>query len=144
VTRAPSPPTPPAPPTPAAPAAPPATPPGPTAPPARPPLSDDEASTLLDGLIYEQVVACVDLDELAALEQTIVLLAGELDGVDPARAAGLATAVVDGALHRLPVDIRRYLDTARLLCEGCPLCEEEARASRSTTSGSRRAPRGKA
>jgi hypothetical protein len=141
VTRDPSPPTPP---TPAAPAAPPATPPGPTAPPGRPPLSDDEASTLLDGLVYEQVVACVDLDELAALEQTIVLLAGELDGVDPARAAALATAVVDGALHRLPVDIRRYLDAARSLCEDCPLCEEEARASRSPSTGARRAPRGKA
>lgn len=132
------------PPTPPTPAAPPATPPGPAAPPGRPPLSDDEASTLLDGLIYEQVVACVDLDELHALEQTLALLASELDGIGPTRAATLATAVIDGALRRLPDDLRRYLDAASLLCEGCPLCEEEARASRSTTSGSRRTPRGKA
>ena len=79
-----------------------------------------------------------------ALEQTIALLASELDGVGSTRTAVLATAIVDGALRRLPVDVRRYLDAASALCEGCPLCEEEARASRSPSSAPRRAPRGKA
>jgi len=60
-----------------------ATPPTPSTPPA---LAAGDASTLLDRLIYEQVVACIDLEELHALEQAIALLATELDdvGLEPA------------------------------------------------------------
>jgi len=129
------------PPHPAAPAAPvtPAVPPGP---PVLPELSSREASTLLDRLIYEQIVACVDLDALRALETTIALLAAELDGVGPDRAPALATALLDGALRRLPEDVRHYLDGVDGLFDDCPLCEDEARASRSAPgSGPRRAAR---
>jgi hypothetical protein len=117
----------------------PPTPPPPAAAPPPPALADGEASTLLDRLIYEQVIACVDVDELRALEQTIALLASELDGVGPDRAAELATAILDGALRRLPDEVRGYLDAASALCEDCPLCEDEARAARSP----RRAARSK-
>lgn len=118
-----------------------ATPPTPTTPPA---LASGDASTLLDRLIYEQVVACIDLDELSALEQAITLLAAEIDGVGPDRAADLARAMLDAALRRLPDDLRRYLDDGvGLPFGGCPLCEEEFRATRGGSS-QRRSTRGKA
>ncbi len=106
-----------------------ATPPTPTAPPE---LAAGDATTLLDRLIYEQVIACIDLDELYALEQALTLVAADLDGVGPDRAADLARAMLDAALRRLPDDVRRYLDDVGGLLPGdCPLCEEEARAARS-------------
>ncbi len=119
-----------------------ATPPAPATPPA---LAADEAAVLLDRLIYEQVVACIDLEELHALEQAITLLAAELDGVGPDRAADLARAMLDAALRRLPDDLDRYLHGAGWLHhDECPLCEEEARASRSAPGSSqRRGTRGK-
>jgi hypothetical protein len=41
--------------------------------------------------------------------------------------------MVDAALRRLPDDLRRYLDNGgEPPFGGCPLCEEEARASRSS------------
>jgi len=123
-----------------------ATPPAPPVPAAPPVLAAGEATTLLDRLIYEQVVACIDLDELYALEQAITLLATELDGVGPDRAPDLARAMLDAALRRLPDDLRRYLDAGGgPPFDGCPLCEEEAHASRSAPGGSqRRGARGKA
>ena len=119
------------------------TPPTPTAPTA---LAAGDATALLDRLICEQVIACIDLDELHALEQALTLVAADLDGVGPDRAADLARAMVDAALRRLPDDLRRYLDTGGgPPFDGCPLCEEEARASGSGSGSSqRRASRGKA
>jgi hypothetical protein len=111
-------------------------PPTPATPPA---LAAGDASTLLDRLIYEQVVACIDLEELHALEQAITLLSTELDDVGPDRATDLARAMVDAALRRLPDDLRRYLDAGGgPPFDGCPLCEEEAQASRSSPGSSQR------
>lgn len=119
-----------------------ATPPTPPGPPA---LAAGEAATLLDHLIYEQVIACIDLDELYALEQALTLVAADLDGVGPDRAADLARALVDAALRRLPDDLRRYLDSGGGPFGGCPLCDEEPHASRSSPGSSqRRGTRGKA
>jgi hypothetical protein len=113
-----------------------AAPPTPAAPPA---LAAGDATALLDRLIHEQIVACIDLDELVALEQALTLVAAELDGVGPERAADLARAMLDAALRRLPDELRRYLDDADLLRQGrCELCEEEARASRSAPGSSQR------
>ena len=67
-----------------------ATPPTPTAPLAPATLPASDATTLLDRLIYEQVVACIDLDELHALEQALTLLATELDDIGPDRATDRA------------------------------------------------------
>ena len=98
-------------------------------PPSQPPaLEAGQTASLLDQLVYEQVLACVDLDGLYSLEQSITLMAGDLDGVGPDRAADLAKAMLDRALLRLPDDMRRYLRAADFLaCDGCVLCEAEAR-----------------
>lgn len=122
-----------------------ATPPTPPGPPGPPALAAVEATALLDRLIHEQVVACIDLEELHALEQALTLLATELDD-GPDRAADLARAMVDASLRRLPDDLRRYLDAGGgPPFDGCPLCEEEAHASRSSPGSSqRRGTHGKA
>jgi hypothetical protein len=91
-------------------------------------LGADHAATLLDRVVYEQVLDCVDLDALYQLEQSLTHLAGELEGVGPDRAAELAKAMLDRALLRLPDDVRRYLRAVDFLaCDGCELCEAEAR-----------------
>jgi hypothetical protein len=116
-----------------------ATPPTPPAPPAPAALPVADATTLLDRLIYEQVVACIDLEELHALEQALTLVAADLDGFSPDRAADLARAMIDAALRRLPDDVRRYLhDADWLRDQRCELCEEEPRLSRSGPAGSPR------
>lgn len=89
-----------------------------------------QTTSLLDQVVYHQVLACVDLDALHNLEQSLTMLAGDLDGVDPDHAADLARAMVDRALLRLPDDMRRYLRTATWPFDGCELCDEEARAAR--------------
>ena len=101
--------------------------PKPPSPPPPPPLSASQVADLLDHVIYEQVLACVDLDALYDLEQSLTMLAGDVDGVSPDHAADLAKAMVDRALLRLPDDLRRHLRAARWPFQGCELCEEEAR-----------------
>jgi len=109
--------------------------PPPPPPPPPPPLGATQTASLLDHVIYQQVLACVDLDALDDLEQSLTMLAGDLDGVGPDHAADLARAMVDRALLRLPDDVRRYLRTASWPFEGCELCEEEARQAGQPTAG---------
>jgi hypothetical protein len=72
-------------------------------------LTPAQASTLLDQVLYEQVLECIDLDALYRVEQSLVMLVGELDGMDEARIAATATAMLDRALLRLPENMRGYL-----------------------------------
>jgi hypothetical protein len=111
-------------------------------------LTGDQASDLLDRVVYEQVLECIDLDELFHLEQSLALTAGDLPGMSHERATELARSTLDRAFRRLPDDIRNYLRAVEALtCEGCELCEEEARETRGASgttrgaSGSRRSIR---
>ena len=97
-------------------------------PPPQLPLGPAQAQTLLDQVIYEQVIECIDLDALCQLEQSLAMMAGELEGVGPDKAGEMATAMLDRALQRLPADVRGYLRLAGLLStSGCELCDEETR-----------------
>ncbi len=87
--------------------------PKPPSPPPPPPLSASQFADLLDHVIYEQVLMCVDLDALHDLEQSLTMLAGDVDDVSPDHAADLAKAMLDRALLRLPDDMRRYVRTTR-------------------------------
>jgi hypothetical protein len=90
-------------------------------------LAPHQAAVLLDQVIYEQVLACIDLDALYQLEQSLTMTVAEYEG-DGDRAADLAKALVDRALTRLPDDVRRYLHAVSgPPFGGCELCEEEAR-----------------
>jgi hypothetical protein len=106
-------------------------------------LPPAHAAVLLDEVIYEQVLECVDLDALVRLERSLVLMIGEIDDVSDDRARDLAMSMIDRAVVRLPDDVRGYLKVANLLSLDCELCDEESRQHRSTVGTSRRrgAPR---
>jgi hypothetical protein len=109
---------------------------------ASPPLlAPHQAAVLLDQVIYEQVLACVDLDAMYQLEQSLTMTVADFEG-DGDRAADLAKALVDRALLRIPDDVRRYLHAVSgpSPFAGCELCDDEAdQAARST--GKRRSTR---
>jgi hypothetical protein len=89
-------------------------------------LTSAQAASLLDQVVYEQVLECIDLDALYRLEQSLTMLVGEVDGVSADRIGELATAMLDRALLRLPDDVRRYLRAADWPPGGgCELCKEE-------------------
>jgi len=74
-----------------------------------PPLGAGQVADLLDELIFEQIIECVDLDALCRVERRITMLVGEVEGVPDDRIGELTTALLDRALLRLPNDVRRYL-----------------------------------
>jgi hypothetical protein len=79
---------------------------------APPPLGAGQVADLLDQVIYEQVIECIDLDALYRVEQSLTMLIGEIDGIAADQICDLATALLDRALLRLPDDVRRYLRSA--------------------------------
>ena len=112
--------------------------------PAAPLLEPDQASDLLDLVVYEQVLGCIDLDELYHLEQSLALSATGLPGISHQRGIELAKLMLDRAFRRLPDDIRTYLRAVEALaCNGCELCEQEACEAHGTRgpAGSRRGSR---
>jgi hypothetical protein len=126
---------------------PPGTPPGVPALPAL--LTPVQAAQLLDQVIYEQVLECVDLEALYHVAQSLDSMIGEVDGIPDEQVGGLARAILDRALHRLPDDLRGYLRVSEWAARNaCVLCEDEARQRRSgesgavtATGGHRRSPR---
>ena len=93
-------------------------------------LAPHQAAVLLDEVIYEQVLTCIDLDALHQLEQSLTMTVADFEG-DGDRAADLAKALVDRALLRLPDDVRRYLHAVSgPPFASCELCEDEAREAR--------------
>jgi hypothetical protein len=82
---------------------------------------------LLDQVIYEQVLECVDLDALYRLEQSLTMIVADFER-DADHAAGVAKAIIDRALLRIPDDIRSYLHAvAGPPFDDCELCEDEPR-----------------
>ena len=104
-------------------------------------LNPAQAASLLDQVVYEQVLECIDLDALYRLEQSLTMLVGEVDGVSADRIGELATALLDRALLRLPEDVRRYLRAADWPPDGgCALCKEAEEAPPGNQVPARRAP----
>ena len=98
-------------------------------------LAPHQAAVLLDEVIYEQVLACIDLDALHQLEQSLTMTVADFES-DADRAADLAKALVDRALLRLPDDVRRYLHVVGSPFAGCELCDDEAgQAARPAATG---------
>jgi hypothetical protein len=106
-------------------------------------LAPHQAAVLLDQVIYEQVLACIDLEALYQLEQSLTMTVADFEG-DGDRAADLAKALVDRALLRLPEDVRRYLHAVSgPPFAGCELCDEDQADHASRGAGQRRGARGK-
>jgi hypothetical protein len=83
---------------------------------------------LLDQVIYEQVLECIDLEALYHVAQSLDTMIGEVEGVPDAQVGELARSMIDRALLRLPDDLRGYLCISEWAeRENCMLCEAEAR-----------------
>lgn len=94
--------------------------------PAAPLLPPAHAAMLLDNVIYQQVLECVDLDALYRIEQSLVMQLGDLGGVD---VHVQASTMIDRALLRLPGDLRSYLSAVitPFRCDLCELFEDDDR-----------------
>ncbi|HSS02678.1 MAG TPA: hypothetical protein VLM79_36705 [Kofleriaceae bacterium] len=91
-------------------------------------LTPSQAAVLLDQVIYEQVLSCIDLDELYRVGHSLTSMIDELDGIPEDRVGDLARSILDRAILRLPDDLRGYLRVSELAAhDACFLCEEEAR-----------------
>jgi hypothetical protein len=91
-------------------------------------LTPVQAAVLLDQVIYEQVLECVDLDALYHVAQSLDSMIGELNGIPDDHVGELARAILDRAILRLPDDLRGYLRVSQYAArDACFLCEEEAR-----------------
>jgi hypothetical protein len=112
-----------------------------TARPNPPLLTPAQATNLLEQVLFEQVLECLDLDAIYRLEQSLTMLVGEIDGVAEDKAADTAKAMLDRALLRVPDNVRTYLNASSWLGSGCVLCEEEARDREQKPRGKPRDPR---
>lgn len=90
-------------------------------------LTPTQAQTLLDQVVYEQVLECVDLDALHRVQRSLTIMMGELDGVPDDHVEDMAADMLDRVLARMPRDLRNYLQAASWApFGGCELCEAEA------------------
>jgi hypothetical protein len=94
-------------------------------PPAHPLLTAEQATELLDQVIYERLAELVDFDAIWRLEQTIAMALSELLSEDETIAK--SKLLIDRAWHALADDPRRYLDVGSAPFDDCDLCEAEAR-----------------
>jgi len=95
-----------------------------TARPNPPLLTPAQAADLLEHVLFEQILECLDLDAIYRLEQSLTMLVGELEGVPEDKVADTTKAMLDRVLVRLPDNLRTYLNAASWI-PGCVLCEDE-------------------
>jgi hypothetical protein len=100
-------------------------------------LTPTQAAVLLDQVIYEQVLSCIDLDELYRVGHSLTSMIDDLDGISEDRVGDLARSILDRAILRLPDDLRSYLRVSEYAArDACFLCEEEARQRHAGDDGS--------
>ncbi|HMG21202.1 MAG TPA: hypothetical protein VK607_07805 [Kofleriaceae bacterium] len=90
-------------------------------------LTIDQTTRLLDRMVHDHVMSCIDLDALYRVEQALAVFAADLGGIDPARATALAEALVDRSLQRLPADLRSHLRSADWPLFDVDRCKEDPR-----------------
>ena len=92
-------------------------------------LTPDQASKLLDEVVYERVLGFVDLEGLFAFERELWNAYDEAEVADELEVPAMVKAMIDRALVRVIDEPRRYLD----FCgpadpfDDCELCEQEAK-----------------
>jgi hypothetical protein len=87
-------------------------------------LEPGQASKLLEDVLYERVLGCIDLQALFMIEVDLWVALSECDVADDDTAKRLAKEMIDRALRRLPDEERRY-GMVRPYGFECPDCEEE-------------------
>jgi len=96
-------------------------------PPPTPALTIDQTTRLLDRMVHDHVMSCIDLDALYRVEQALAVFAGDLGGIAPDRATALAESLVDRSLQRLPADLRCHLRSADWPLFDVDRCKEDPR-----------------
>ncbi|HEY5945746.1 MAG TPA: hypothetical protein VIV40_09655 [Kofleriaceae bacterium] len=87
-------------------------------------LAPDHASKLLEDVLYERVLGCVDLRALFMVEVDLWVALSECEVADAEAAKRVAKEMIDRALRRLPDEERRYA-MVRPFGSECADCEEE-------------------
>jgi hypothetical protein len=97
-------------------------------------LAPDKASKLLDDVIYERVLDCIDLEALLTVEIDLWSALTECGDTEDDEAKEIAKSMVDRALARLPGEDRRY-DLINPFGMECRDCDDErrGRAKRAST-----------
>ncbi|HEY5926715.1 MAG TPA: hypothetical protein VIV11_33745 [Kofleriaceae bacterium] len=86
-------------------------------------LAPDKAAKLLDDVLYERVLGCIDLEALFMIEVDLWVALSDCEGDDEAT-KHVAKDMIDRALRRLPDEERRY-GMMRPFGMECPDCEDE-------------------
>jgi len=92
-------------------------------------LTPAQTSSLLDLVVYERVLECVDLDALVRIEVALMSTVADVAGVSTHQASYAAKSMIDRALLRLPSHARAYLRVVEAMrCHhcGCTKCDCEA------------------
>ena len=92
-------------------------------------LAPEQAGKLLEDVLYERVLRCVDLEALFLIEVDVWVALCECKAAqDDVAGKRMAKAMIDRALRRLPDEARRYSLVAPFGAE-CADCEAELLAS---------------
>jgi len=95
----------------------------------QPLIAPDKAAQLLDDVLYERVLGCVDLQALFMVEVELwVALSEQEPDASDERTRRIAKDMIDRALVRLPDEERRYAMVWPFGAE-CELCEDELHES---------------
>jgi hypothetical protein len=87
-------------------------------------LAPDQASKLLDDVLYERVLGCVDLEALFMVEVDLWVALSECEVADDEAAKRVAKDMIDRALGRLVGEECRYA-MMRPFGSECLDCEDE-------------------
>ena len=95
-------------------------------------MAPDQASKLLDEVIYERVLGFIDVDGLYDFERELWCAYDEAGIADEDDVPKVVKAMIDKALMRFCDEPRRYMDFGTPLgvdpFGDCALCEQEAAA----------------
>jgi hypothetical protein len=88
-------------------------------------IAPDKAAKLLDDVLYERVLRCVDLQALLVIEVDLWVALSEYEPqADDEHTRRVAKEMIDRALARLPDEDRRHA-MVRPFGDECPDCEDE-------------------
>lgn len=100
---------------------------------AQPLIAPEQAAKLLDELVYERVVECIDFDALFGFEQELWMALGDI-GVADDHIPDVTNELIGMALAKIKNDERRWMNSDAPLDDDCPLCRDlaahEARTSK--------------
>ncbi|HEX5061085.1 MAG TPA: hypothetical protein VFV99_17085 [Kofleriaceae bacterium] len=99
-------------------------------------MAPDQASKLLDEMVYERVLGFIDLDGLYDFERELWCAYDEAGIADEDEVPKIVKAMIDKALMRFCDEPRRYMDFGPPFgaapFDDCDLCAAEAAAAAAT------------